>query len=680
MILNTLYEEQMNSLENMSIEDKCVNSIRALSMDGVQAANSGHPGTPMAMAPLAYVLWNKFLKYNPQNPKWFDRDRFVLSNGHASMLQYSMLHLTGYDVSLNDLQNFRQLGSITAGHPEYNLCPGVETTTGPLGQGLATAVGMAIAEAHLGAIYNKNGFNIVDHHTFVFCGDGDLMEGVSHESASLAGHLGLGKLIVLYDDNHITIEGKTDLSYSDNAGKRFESYGWNVINVGDAANDLQKISKAIKDSKAASDKPSLIIVRTHIGFGSPNLVDTSEVHGAPLGEEEIKLTKRSYGFPEDKKFFVPDGVMEHMAQGGEKGKAAETVWDEKIANYKKANPDLAAQFESALNGELPKDWESVMPTFDVEKPQATRSVSGTVLNAIADNVPYLVGGSADLNPSTKTFLKSSGYFAKGAYENKNMAWGVREFAMSAGVSGLTLHGGLRGFASTFYVFTDYARPAIRLAAIMKIPTLYIMTHDSIGVGEDGPTHQPVEQLASVRIIPNLTVFRPADANETVWAYKTAMQKTDGPSMLVLTRQNLPVLDQSKYGSAEGVSKGAYVLSKEKGDKAQGILLATGSEVALALETQQQLAKDGVDVRVVSMPSWELFRAQSAEYKEEVLPSNVSARLAIEAASPMGWKEWVGDKGDIHAIDTFGQSGPANEVFAHFGFTVENVVSKLKALL
>lgn len=670
----------MSRLETMSIEEKCINTIRTLSMEGVQAANSGHPGTPMAMAPLAYVLWCKFLKYNPQNPEWFDRDRFVLSNGHASMLQYSMLHLTGYDVSLDDLKNFRQLGSKTAGHPEYKLCPGVETTTGPLGQGLATAVGMAIAEAHLGAVYNKGLQKIVDHNTFVFCGDGDLMEGVSHESASLAGHLGLGKLIALYDDNHITIEGKTELSYSDDAQKRFEAYGWHVINVGDAANDVEKISRAIADAKSMTDKPSLIIVRTHIGFGSPNMVDTSEVHGAPLGDEEIKLTKRAYGWPEDEKFFVPEGVMEHMALAGEKGKVAEQEWNKKFEQYKTDNPDLAAQFIGALNQNLPDGWDSEIPVFGSEKSLATRNVSGMVLNAIAAQVPYLIGGSADLNPSTKTFLKSSGYFAKGAYENKNVAWGVREFAMATGVSGLTLHGGLRGFASTFYVFTDYARPAIRLAAIMKIPTLYIMTHDSIGVGEDGPTHQPVEHLASVRIIPNLTVFRPADANETVYAYKAAMQKTDGPSMLVLTRQNLPVLDQSKLGSAKGVFKGAYILSKEKGDKARGIFLATGSEVSLALEAQMTLAKDGIDVRVVSMPSWELFRAQSAEYKEQVLPADVTVRLAIEAASPMGWKEWVGDKGEILAIDTFGESGPANQVFAHFGFTVENVVAKLKALL
>lgn len=670
----------MSTLESMSIEEKCINTIRTLSIDGVQAANSGHPGTPMALAPMSYVLWTKFLKYNPKNPKWFDRDRFVLSNGHASMLQYSMLHLTGYDVSLDDLKNFRQLGSKTAGHPEYGLCPGVETTTGPLGQGLATAVGMAMAEAHLAAVYNKEGYKIVDHYTYVFCGDGDLMEGVSHEACSLAGHLGLGKLIALYDDNHITIEGDTELAYSENVAERFKAYGWHVINVGEAANDLDKLAAAIEEARSVTDKPSMIIVRTHIGFGSPNLVDTSTVHGAPLGEEEVKLTKKAYGWPEDEKFLVPEGVMEHMAQGGERGKKAEEDWNKKLAVYRQAYPELAAQFEMSLKGELPEGWDAGIPEFDPEKPQATRNVGGVVLNAIADKVPYIIGGSADLNPSTKTFIKSSGYLAKGAYQNRNIAWGVREFAMAAGVSGLALHGGLRAFGSTFYVFADYARPAIRLAALMKIPTLYIMTHDSIGVGEDGPTHQPVEHLASVRIIPNLTVFRPADANETAWAYRAALQITDGPSMIVLTRQNLPVLDQSRYASAEGVLKGAYVLSKEKGEKADGIIIATGSEVSLALEAQEKLAAQGKDVRVVSMPSWELFRAQSDEYRELVLPSDVTARLAVEAASPMGWKEWVGDKGDVLAIDTFGESGPAKQVFAHFGFTVENVAEKMLKLL
>lgn len=671
----------MNNLDSMPIEEKCINTIRTLAMDGIQKANSGHPGTPMSLAPMAFVLWTKFLKYNPKNPKWFDRDRFILSNGHASMLQYAMLYLTGYDLSLDDLKNFRQWGSKTAGHPEYGLTPGVETTTGPLGQGFANAVGMAMAEAHLAAVYNRENFNLVDHHTFTFCGDGDLMEGISHEAASLAGHLGLGKLIALYDDNHITIEGDTNLAYSDDVAKRFDSYGWHVQNIGENANNLDELAKAIETAKQATDKPSLIIVRTHIGYGAPNLQDTSAAHGAPLGEEEVKLTKRFYGWPEDEKFLVPDGVLEYMQKPGEKGAQEEKQWNDRFADYKRKYPELANQFEMAFRGDLPDDWDGEIPVFGAEQGAlATRAVGGQVLNAIAAKVPYLVGGSADLSPSTKTLLKGSGYFEKGNYSNRNIDWGVREFAMCAGSTGMLLHGGLRPFAATFYVFTDYARPAIRLAALMEQPMIYVMTHDSIGVGEDGPTHQPVEHLASVRIMPHLTVIRPADANETAYAWRVAMTRKTGPTMLILTRQGLPVLDQKKYGAAEGLLKGAYILVKEKGEKPDVILIATGSEVALVMEAQEKLSEQGVDARVVSMPCWELFKEQTQAYRDEVLLPDVKARLAVEAASPMGWHEWVGDQGDIIGIDKFGASAPAKEVFQHYGFTVENVIAKAKALL
>ena len=671
----------MKTLDNMPIEDLCINTIRTLAMDAVQKANSGHPGTPVALAPMAYVLWKKFLRFNPDDPKWLNRDRFILSNGHASMLLYAMLHLTGYDVSLEDLKNFRQWASKTPGHPEYGETPGVEMTTGPLGQGFATAVGMAMAEAHLAAVYNRDDFEIVNHHTYVFCGDGDLMEGVSHEAGSIAGHLGLGKLIVLYDDNHITIEGNTKLAYSDDVAGRFESYGWHVQNIGDKGNDLEAIASAIENARNEQGKPSMIIVRTHIAWGAPNLQDTSAAHGAPFGEEEIKLTKKFYGWPEDEKFLVPDRVLQHMAEAADRGRALEQEWEKMFDEYKKVYPGLASQLVTALNGELPQGWDSAIPEF---KPSdgalATRAVSGTVLNAIADRVPYLIGGSADLSPSTKTLLKNSDYFEKGAYENRNIAWGVREFGMAAGSAGLVLHGGLRAFASTFFVFTDYARPAIRLAALMQLPIIYVMTHDSIGVGEDGPTHQPVEHLASFRTMPNVHVVRPADANETAYAWRAAMLRKEGPTILVLSRQGLPTLDRQKYASADGVLKGAYILSREKGDKPDMILMATGSEVHLVLAAQEKLAEQGIDARVVSMPCLELFREQDEAYRNEVLPPDVTARLAVEAASSFGWKEWVGDHGHVIGIDRFGASAPAKEVFKNLGFTVDNIVEKASKLL
>ena len=670
----------MKSIENMTIEELCVNTIRTLSMDGVQKANSGHPGTPMALAPVVYTLYSRFMNYNPENPDWFNRDRFILSAGHASMLLYSILHITGYDLPLDELKKFRQLGSKTPGHPEYGMTPGVETTTGPLGQGLTNSVGMAIAEAHLAARFNRKPLNIVDHHIYAICGDGDLMEGVSHEVASLAGHLGLGKLIWIYDDNHITIEGKTDLAFSDRTAERFEGYNWHVISVGESANDIATLAQAIGEAKDIHDKPTLIIVRSHIGYGSPNMVDTSEAHGAPLGEEEVKLTKKAYGWPEDEHFLVPDKVYEHMAQFGKKGAETEKAWNQAFADYEKQYPELAAEFKRMVSGELPADWDSTIPVYKPEDgAQATRNVGGKILNAIAAKVPELIGGSADLNPSTKTFINGSGYVARKAYENRNIAFGVREFGMAGAANGLSLHSGLRPFISTFFVFSDYARPAIRLAAIMKRPVIGIFTHDSIGVGEDGPTHQPVEQLASFRCMPGVQVFRPGDANETAWAWRAAMLSKDKPTLLLLTRQNIPTIDQEKYAPAEGVLKGAYVLSKEKGSKADIILIATGSELHLALNAQAELAKDNIDARVVSMPCMEVFSEQSAEYRNSVLPPDVTKRLGVEAGVSFGWRTWVGDQGQLITMDRFGESGPYKEVLPYFGFSVENVVKTAKAM-
>ena len=663
------------------IEYLSINTIRTLSMDAVQQANSGHPGTPMALAPLAYVLWSRILHYNPKNPDWFNRDRFVLSVGHASMLQYSLLHLTGYDLSLDDLKNFRQWGSRTPGHPEYGHTPGIETTTGPLGQGIMNSVGMAMAEAYLAAVFNRPGHDIIDHATYVFCGDGDLMEGASHEAASLAGHLGLGKLICVFDDNHITIEGNTSLSCSDSAARRFEGYGWQVLDLGDQANDLEALTAAFGTARAELERPSLIIVRSHIGYGAPHRQDTPSAHGEPLGEEEIRLTKKFYGWPEEEKFLVPEEVRTHMGRAVERGRELEDSWNSRFEAYRKEYPGLADRLLATLAGELPAGWDAELPVFTPDKGSiATRAASGTVLNAIALKVPWLVGGSADLSPSTKTLIAGSGYLAKGSYGERNIAWGIREHAMCGCASGMALHGGVRPFGATFFVFTDYARPAIRLAALMGLPVIYVMTHDSIGVGEDGPTHQPVEHLASLRAMPNLSIIRPADANETVFAWRAAMERRTGPTMLVLTRQNLPVFDRKVFGPAEGVLKGGYVISREKGPKVDVILLATGSEVQLVMAAQNALAAGNIAARVVSMPSWELFREQPQEYRDEVLPPTVTTRLAVEAGSSFGWREWVGDRGGIIALDRFGTSAPAEEIFKNLGFTVENVVTTARKLL
>ncbi|MCG6916024.1 MAG: transketolase [Deltaproteobacteria bacterium] len=669
------------SIEKMDLDLLCINTIRTLSMDAVQKANSGHPGTPMALAPLAYVVWTQFLRHNPRKPKWFNRDRFILSCGHASMLLYAMLYLTGYDLSLEEIKNFRQWGSKTPGHPEYGMAPGVETTTGPLGQGIMNAVGMAMAEAHLAAVFNRDGYEIVDHHVYAFCSDGDFMEGASHEAASLAGHYGLGKLICVYDDNRISIEGETNLTYSDDVGKRFEAYHWQVQDIGDRANDLAALADALTKAREEKERPSLIIVRSHIGFGSPHRQDTAKAHGEPLGEEEVKLTKKVYGWPENETFLVPDKALDHMSKAAERGEKLEEAWNEKFAAYERAYPDLGAQLRASLDGSLPSNWDDDIPNFTPEDgPMATRVASGKVLNSFADKVPWLLGGSADLAPSTKTLIGDSNYFAKGKYEKRNIAWGVREHTMAACCSGMALHGGIRPYAATFFIFTDYARPAIRLAALMELPVIYVMTHDSIGVGEDGPTHQPIEQLASLRAIPNLSVIRPSDANEVAFAWRAAMTCNHCPSMLVLTRQGLPIFDRDKFAGAERLLKGGYVLSKEKGAAPDIILMASGSEVQLIMAAQEILAADSIDARVISMPCWEFFMEQSQEYRDEVLPPDVKARLAVEAGVPLGWRQWVGEAGDVIGITKFGASAPAKENFKQYGFTVENVVDRAKKLV
>lgn len=682
------YSPSASSASNL--DQQCVNSIRFLSIDAIQKANSGHPGLPLGAAPMAYVLWTRFLKHNPANPEWWDRDRFILSAGHGSMLLYSLLYLTGYNLSLEQIQQFRQWESGTPGHPERGLVPGVETTTGPLGQGFANGVGMAIAEAYLAARYNRLGHKIVNHYTYAIVGDGDLMEGVVYEAASLAGHMKLGKLICLYDDNRISLAGSTDLTFSEDRVGRFQSQGWHTIRVEDG-NDLGSIEQAIRAAQAEVDSPSLILVRTHIGYGSPNKQGSFSSHGAPLGDEEVKLTKENLDWPVDPPFFVPNEALEHFRQALDRGREAEEKWDTRIVEYSEQFPDLAGEFKQLIREELPDDLAAHLPSFPADaKGMATRAASGKVIHAIGSQFPNLIGGSADLNPSTKTVLQNAGDFESpgfqpedtqgsvgGAwgYNGRNVHFGVREHAMGAIANGMAAHSGIIPYAATFFVFSDYMRPPIRLAALMELGAIFIFTHDSIGVGEDGPTHQPVEQLAALRAIPNLIVIRPCDANETVTAWRIAIENRRRPVALVLTRQNVPTLDRTRYAPADGVRRGAYILADPPDGKIDMILIASGSEVGLIIAAQQQLAEQGIAARIVSMPSWELFDAQPQDYRDEILPPSIHARLAVEAGVSQGWRKYVGDKGSMIGFDQFGASAPSKVVFEKSGFTVDNVVAK-----
>jgi len=661
------------ALTDTSLDTLSVDTLRLLAVDAVQKANSGHPGAPLGCAPIAYLLFHKLMKHNPAHSKWADRDRFVLSNGHASALLYSSLFLSGYGVTLDDLKSFRQWGSKTPGHPEYGHTDGVEVTTGPLGQGLAMAVGMAMAERHLGAIYNKPGFNVVDHHTYVLAGDGDMMEGLSHETASLAGTLGLGKLIVLYDDNLISLDGPTELSFTENVYKRFEAYNWDVQRVMDG-NDLAGIEAAIESAKSVLDKPSLIAVRTVIGYGSPK-AGSSKAHGEPLGAADVVATKKFFGFPEDQSFYLPEDALANWRKAGPRGAAFEAEWKKLFAGYAAAFPDLAAEFERTQKGELKAGWEKSIPSFGVDKQVATRNAGSTVMNAVAANVPELFGGAADLTASTKTIFKPGESFHVDP-AGRNVFFGVREHAMCAAVNGMAAHGGLIPFGSTFFVFSDYAKPALRIAALMGVHSLFIFTHDSIGVGEDGPTHEPIEHLMALRAVPHFTDFRPADANETAAAWRLALERKS-PCFFALTRQDLPVLDPATHDAYSSVSKGAYVL--QDAAKPQVVLIATGSEVWTAIDGAKLLAADGIQARVVSMPSWKIFEEQTAAYKASVLPAGVP-RLAVEAGATLGWWKYVGLDGDVIGLDRFGASAPGPVVFKELGFTAENVAAHAKKLV
>ena len=665
------------------LDQLCINTIRTLSLDAIQKANSGHPGLPLGMAPSAYVLWTKFLRHNPKNPKWFGRDRFLLSAGHGSMLIYSLLHLTGYDLPLDELKRFRQLHSMTPGHPENILTPGVEITTGPLGQGFANGVGMGIAEAHLAAKFNRKGFPVVDNYIYCICSDGDLMEGVSYEAASLAGHLQLGNLIYLYDDNQITIDGSTDLAFTEDRTKRFEAAGWHVLEVADG-NDIKAIEKAIKDAQKVKNKPSLIRVHTIIGFGMPK-AGTSKAHSDAPGEDAVKETKRNLGWPEDKQFFIPKEALTHFRSAVRNGAAMEKDWNALVKKYEKENPEIGADFHAIRLGELPAGWEKSLPKFDGVEAKATRAYSGEVINAVADALPSLIGGSADLKPSNNTYINSSADIQPGTFENRNIHYGIREHAMGSAMNGMALFGSVIPFGGTFQTFSDYMRPAIRLAALSHIQTIFVFTHDSIGLGEDGPTHQSVEHLAAMRAIPNLAVIRPCDAHETREAWRAAVKRQHAPTAFALSRQKVALIDRKKYADAKGLHKGAYILAdaETKGGKESApklILIATGAEVGLAMEAREKLNAEGTPTRVVSMPCWEFFDEQSAKYKEEVLPAKVTARLAIEAGVSIGWSKYVGGLGDTLCVDKFGASAPAEDVFKDYGFTVENAVNKAKALL
>jgi transketolase len=663
----------------IDIEQLSINTIRTLAIDAVQKANSGHPGMPLGMAPIAYALYYKTMKHNPANPNWINRDRFVLSAGHGSMLLYSILHLCGYKISLDDLKNFRQWNSITPGHPELGHTAGVETTTGPLGQGFATAVGMAIARDYLAAIFNKDDLKIIDHVIFGICSDGDLMEGLSHEAASLAGHLKLSKLVFFYDDNNITIDGKTDITYSDDVARRFEAYGWQVLTILDV-NNSDQVDRVIKLCRSTCDKPTLIITKTHIGYGSPNKQDKSSSHGAPLGEEEVKLTKRNLGMPEDKTFYVSDEVYSHFKGIAECGQEAEEMWNKTLDEYKNKYPKEFALFESVMNYQFDKEWLNHLPRFDdLSEKIATRVASGKVLNAAAIDIPGLIGGSADLNESNMTHIKSSKSFSAEDRKGKNIHFGIREHAMGSILNGMAIYGGIIPFGATFLIFSDYMRPAIRLAALMKQKIIYVFTHDSIGLGEDGPTHQPVEQIASLRAIPNLTVIRPADANETVEAWKYAINHKGGPVALILTRQKLAILDQNKYGSSKGLENGAYIV-KDSRQKPDLLLIASGSEVSLSLKAAEQLEAEGKNVRVISFPSWEIFEQQADEYKKQIFPAEIKARVSVEMGVAMGWQKYVGEYGEAISIETFGASAPDSILYEKYGFTVENVTATAMRVL
>lgn len=662
------------------LDELCVNTIRMLSADCVERAHSGHPGMPMGAAAMAYVLWTRFLRHNPINPKWADRDRFVLSAGHGSMLLYSLLHLTGYDLPLEELKNFRQWESKTPGHPEYPLTPGVETTTGPLGQGFANGVGMAIAEQFLAARFNRPGHLIVDHYIYGIVSDGDLMEGVSHEAASLAGHLGLGKLIYLYDDNRISIEGGTEITFTEDRTARFEAYGWHVQKVKDG-NNLDEIADAIVESQGETGRPSLIAVRTHIGYGSPNKQDTAVAHGEPLGPEEIRLTKENLGWPLEPPFLIDEQALSHFREALERGAELEGKWKERLRAYEEAYPELRRELKKWLDGELPEGWDKDIPSFPADpKGKATRVTSGEVLNAIAKNVPNILGGSADLAPSNKTLIKDAGDFQAGSGEGRNLRFGVREHGMGSILNGIALHGGIIPYGGTFLVFSDYMRPAIRLAALMGLRVIYVFTHDSIGLGEDGPTHQPVEQLASLRAIPNLTVIRPCDANETAEAWRVAMKSGNGPVALALTRQGVPVLDRTIFASAKGLSNGAYVLRDAQNGKPDLILIGTGSEVHVALDAATRLEEKGFGVRVLSMPSWELFERQPEGYRLEVMPPEIRVRIAIEAGVSQGWERYLGATGEVIGLDHFGASAPSKVLYEKFGITSDRVVERALALV
>ncbi len=677
---------QQENTPTPDLDQLCINTIRTLSLDAVQKAESGHPGLPLGAAPMAYVLWTRFMHHNPQNPKWENRDRFLLSAGHGSMLLYSLLHLTGYDLPLDELKNFRQFGSKTPGHPEYGMTPGVEITTGPLGQGFANGVGMAMGAAHLAAMFNQENFSLIDHYIYAIVSDGDLMEGVASEAASLAGHLKLGKLIYLYDDNHVTIEGFTSLAFSEDVPKRFEAYGWHTLTVADG-NNLDEIEKAIREAQSVGDKPSLISVKTVIGFGMPT-AGTRKAHSDAPGEEAVRETKRHLGWPEDKQFYIPDEALNHFRKAITRGAQQEAEWDALVGQYQQQHSELGNQWRSMMDGELPADWESHLPSFADAKPMATRVASGEVINALAPHLPMLIGGSADLGVSNNTDIKNSGDFEAGSYAGRIMHFGVREHAMGSTLTGISLNGGLIPYAGTFMTFSDYMRPAIRLAALSEVQAIYVFTHDSIGLGEDGPTHQPIEHLAALRSIPHLFVIRPADPAEVSEAWRIAIRRRKAPTALALTRQKVNLIDRTRFRSAEGLRRGGYILAEAEdwavaqpsGRAPQLILIATGSEISLALEAREKLQAEGIATRVVSLPCWDLFEEQTDDYRNEVIPKTVPARLAIEAGVRQGWDRYVGERGDVVCLDRFGASAPGDVAMRELGFNVDNVVKRAKALL